>query len=185
MITSIETLPNEILLHVFSYLEWFDLLTSLWSLNIRFNSLICSINRGLITQNLSYNKCSRLFSSILDSSSLSSSIHHIHFDGANSNAYEFYFEWLFNDRNILCFRNLKSLILTKCESVKTVVQNLSYLIKHQLDELTLTFDKHVFHQIFNAKDYPKMVSDIGNQLLYTLSEIRSLRNLLFSKLNDS
>ena len=89
-----ETLPNEILLHIFSYLSWFDMLTSLWSLNIRFNSLVCStlsindnrLNSGLlITHGLSYNKCcSILFPLILNSSSLCSSIQRIHFDETNS-----------------------------------------------------------------------------------------------------
>ncbi|CAF4753989.1 unnamed protein product, partial [Rotaria sp. Silwood2] len=80
MITTIEALPNEILLCIFSHLEWFDMLTCLWSLNIRFNSLICSIlsvnnnllNSGLvIKRGLSYNKCcSILFPLILNSSFL-------------------------------------------------------------------------------------------------------------------
>ncbi|CAF0839205.1 unnamed protein product [Rotaria sordida] len=170
-----ETLPNEILLHIFSYLEWFDILTSLWSLNIRFNSLVCSIlsindnrlNSGLlITHGLSYNKCcSILFPLILNSSSLSSSIQRIHFDETNSIACDLCYEWLFNDKNILRFPNLKSLVLTRSGSIEPVVQSLFYLIQHQLDELTLTFDKHVFQRFYYIKKYLSVVSDKGNQLL--------------------
>ncbi|CAF3553227.1 unnamed protein product [Rotaria sp. Silwood1] len=148
-----ETIPNEILLHIFSYLSWFDMLTSLWSLNMRLNSLVCSIlsinnnrlNSGiLITHGLSYNKCcSILFPLILNSSSVYSSIRRIHFDDKNSISSDLCYEWLFNDKNILRFPNLKSLILIRCGSIESVVQSLFYLIKHQLDELTLTFDQHV------------------------------------------
>jgi len=105
MITRMETLPNEILLHIFSYLEWFDMLTSLWSLNIRFSSLVCSIlsindnrlNSGLlITDGLPYNKyCSILFPLILNASSLCSSIQRIHFDETNSIPCDLCYEWLF------------------------------------------------------------------------------------------
>ncbi|CAF1506480.1 unnamed protein product, partial [Rotaria sordida] len=100
--TGFEILPNEILLHIFSYLEWFDMLISLWSLNIRFNSLVCSIlsiygnrlNNGLlITHGLSYNKCcSILFPLFLNSSSLSSSIQYIHFDETNSISCDFSYQ---------------------------------------------------------------------------------------------
>ena len=98
------------------------MLTSLWSLNIRFNSLVCSIlsrndhisNNGIfITQGLSYNKCCSILSPlILNSSCLSFSIQRIHLDGRNSSAYDLCYEWLFNDKNLLHFPNLKSLVLT-------------------------------------------------------------------------
>ncbi|CAF4192931.1 unnamed protein product, partial [Rotaria sordida] len=123
MITRMERLPNEIVLYIFSYLEWFDMLMSFWSLNIRFNFLVCSTlsktggnlsNSGiLIKQGLSYNKYrSILFPLILNSSSLSSSIKRIHFDETNSIASDFCYEWLFNDKKILHFSNLESLIIT-------------------------------------------------------------------------
>ncbi len=173
MITRMETIPNEILLHIFSYLEWFDMLTSLWSLNMRFNSLVCSIlsindnrlNSGLlITHGLSYNKCcSILFPLILNSSSLYSSIRRIHFDDTNSISSDLCYEWLFNDKNILHFPNLKSLILIRCGSIEPVVQSLFYLIKHQLDELILTFDHHVFERFFYVKKNLVVLSDKGNQ----------------------
>ena len=168
-----ERLPNEILLHIFSYLKWFDMITSFWSLNIRFNFLVRSTlsindnrsNTGIcIQQGLSYNKCcSILFPLILNSSSLSSSIQRIHFDGTNSIAPDLCYEWLFSEKKILHFSNLKSLILTRCGSIEPVIQCLSYLIEHQLDELTLTFDQQVFNRIFYVKEYMPMASYMGNQ----------------------
>ncbi|CAF1382893.1 unnamed protein product [Rotaria sordida] len=173
MITKIETLPNEILLNIFSYFPWFDILTSLWSLNFRFNSLVCSIlsindnqlNSGLlITHGLSYNKCcSILFPLILNSSSLSSSIQRIHFDETNSIASDLCYEWLFNDKNILRFPNLKSFILTRCGSIEPIIQSLSHLIEHQLEELTLTFNQQVFKRFFYSKKYSSITSSEGNQ----------------------
>ncbi|CAF4061296.1 unnamed protein product [Rotaria magnacalcarata] len=150
---SIETLPNEILHRILSYQSWFDMLTSFWSLNVRFDSLVRSIislnanrlNTGLrITSDLAYNKCSTLFSLILKSSSLSSSVQRIHFDETNSIASDLIYEWLFNHNNVLNFPNLKSLILIRCGSIEPVVRSLLYLIEHQLDELTLTFDDTMF-----------------------------------------
>ncbi|CAF4710180.1 unnamed protein product, partial [Rotaria sp. Silwood2] len=67
MISKLEIFPNEILLNVFSYLSWDEILISLWSLNKRFNSLIYSIfsnnENGIIFNkpDLSY----QTFSSIL------------------------------------------------------------------------------------------------------------------------
>lgn len=174
MITTIESLPNEILLHIFSYLSWFEMLISFWSLNIHLNSLVCSIlsmndnrlNSGLIfTRGLSYNKYfTILFPLISNSSSLSSSIRRIHFDGTNSSVYDLCYELLFNDENILRFPNLKSLILTRCGSMKSICQSLPYLIEYQLDELTLTFDDQLFRQVFYIKTQSPMMSDIGKQL---------------------
>ncbi|CAF2987583.1 unnamed protein product [Rotaria sp. Silwood2] len=173
MVTRMETLPNEILLRIFSHLPWFDMLTSLWSLNFRFNSLVCSslsindnlLNSGLIiTHGLSYNKCcSILFPLILNFSSLSSSIQRIHFDGTSSIASDLCYEWLFNDKNILRFPNLKSLVLARCGSIEPVVQSLFYLIEHQLDELILTFDEHVFKRICYEDTHLSIESDIGSK----------------------
>ncbi|CAF3078204.1 unnamed protein product [Rotaria sp. Silwood2] len=175
MITRIETLSNEILLHIFSYLPRFDMLTSLWSLNTRFNSLVRSTlsrnnsisNTGiLIIQGLSYNKCcSILFPLIINSSSLCSSIQRIHFDETNSSACGLIYEWLFNEKKILNFPNLKSLILTQSGSIEPVVQCLSYLVEYQLDELTLTFDNHVFKRFFYVKQHLSMASDIEKQMI--------------------
>lgn len=168
-----ETLPNEIILHIFSHLSWFDLLTSFWSLNIRFNALVCSsfsINNTLLKigvmcteQNLSYKKCcSILFPLILRSPSLCSSIQRIHFDGTNSIADDLSYEWLFNDKKILHFPYLKSLILTQCGSIEPVVQSLLYLIEHQLDELTLSFNKFVYRRMCYVKKDTLQYSEMGN-----------------------
>ncbi|CAF1145748.1 unnamed protein product [Rotaria sordida] len=193
--TSIETLPNEILHCILSYLEWFDMLTSFWSLNIRFNSLVRSIisindnrlNTGLrITSDLPYNKCSSLFLLILKSSSLSSSIQRIHFDETNSIASDLIYEWLFNHNNILNFPNLKSLILIRCGSIEPVVRSLFYLIEHQLDELTLTFDDTMFRdgyikisenssKVFNQKKRMRMIKQLICQLFSSQCHLTSLR----------
>ncbi|CAF1348708.1 unnamed protein product [Didymodactylos carnosus] len=125
------------------------MLISFWSLNIRFDSLVCSIvaindsrlNSGLVfTCDLSYNKYSTILFPLISNSALFSSIRRIHFDGRNSSTYDLCYEWLFSDENILRFPNLKSLILTRCGSRKSIFQSLPYLIEHQLDELTLTFE---------------------------------------------
>jgi hypothetical protein len=169
-----ETLPNEILLRIFSHLTWSDMLTSLWSLNIRFNTLVCStfsisdnlLNTGLLftEQGLSYNKCcSILLPLILKSPSLYYSIQRIHFDGTNSIACDLSYEWLFNDKKILRFPNLKSLILTRCGLIEPVIQSLFHLIEHQIDELTLTFDETMFHRMNYIKKHMPMYPDIGNQ----------------------
>ncbi|CAM4816055.1 unnamed protein product [Rotaria magnacalcarata] len=182
MITQLETLPNEILLNIFSYLPWFDMLTSVWSLNFRFNSLVCSIlsindnqlNSGLIiTNGLSYNKCcSILFPLILNSLSLSSSIQLIHFDDTYSTASNLSYEWLFNDKYIIRFPNLKSLILTRCGSIEPIIQSLSYLIEHQLDELTLTFDWQAFKRLLNVQKYSSIT--LERELLVIKKFIRQL-----------
>ncbi|CAF2141482.1 unnamed protein product [Rotaria magnacalcarata] len=171
---SIETLPNEILHRILSYQSWFDMLTSFWSLNVRFDSLVRSIislnanrlNTGLrITSDLAYNKCSTLFSLILKSSSLSSSVQRIHFDETNSIASDLIYEWLFNHNNVLNFPNLKSLILIRCGSIEPVVRSLLYLIEHQLDELTLTFDDTMFtDEYIHIRENSSKVFNQSNQL---------------------
>ncbi|CAM4768236.1 unnamed protein product [Rotaria magnacalcarata] len=75
---------------------------------------------------------------------VSSSIQRIHFDGTNSISSDLCYQWLFNDKNVLRFLHLKSFILTRCGSIEPVIQSLVYLIKYQLNELTLTFDKQIF-----------------------------------------
>jgi len=163
--TNIETLPNEVLMYILSYLSWFDMLTSLWSLNIRFNSLVCStiyINDSLSTLGLSYNKCSILFPLIFKSSSLSSSIKHIHFDERNSITCDLIYQWLFNDKNILHFPNLKSLILIGCQkSIEPVWKCLYHLIENQLDELRLTFNRTIFRDCTNI--VANVLSKISNE----------------------
>ncbi|CAF4171686.1 unnamed protein product [Rotaria sp. Silwood2] len=164
--TNIETLPNEILLYIFSYLSWFNMLTSLWSLNIRFNSLVCStlsINDNLLTLALSYNKCSTLFPLIFKSSSLSSSIQHIHIDERNSMTCDLIYQWLFNDKKILHFPNLKSLILIEYQkSIEPIFQCLFHLIENQLDELALTFNGIIFTGRSSVKQNLSEISDKDN-----------------------
>lgn len=149
MSTTFEKLPNEIIIDVFSYIPWYDMLISFWSLNKRLDSLVCStlsnngnsLNSGIIISNsLSYKKCSTiLFPLILNSSSLCASIERIHLDGKHSNAFDLLSEWLFTEKNILRFSNLKSVFITQCQSIRSIIGNLSYLIQYQLDNLTLMF----------------------------------------------
>ncbi|CAF4810819.1 unnamed protein product [Rotaria magnacalcarata] len=44
---------------------------------------------------------------------------------------------------ILRFPNLKSIVLTRCFLIESLIKSLSVLIKHQLNELVLTFDEDV------------------------------------------
>jgi hypothetical protein len=139
------------------------MLTTFWPLKIRFNSLVCSaysisehlLNTDLlIKQSLSYNRFSSvLFPLILNSSSLSFSIQHIHFDETYSIACGLSYELLFNDKKILYFPNLKSLILTRFISIEPVVQSLCYFSEHQLDEHALTFHHQVIRRVFFIKTH--------------------------------
>ncbi|CAF4408349.1 unnamed protein product, partial [Rotaria sp. Silwood2] len=170
MITTLETIPNEILLMIFSHLSWFELVMSLSSLNKRFDRLICSIlskidnksNNGLVIINpgLSYNKCNSILLPLISNPLLpfASCIRRIHFDGTICNAADLSYKWLFdNDKKILHFPNLKSLILTRCLLVEPLIKSLPILIKYQLDELKLTFDK----DIITLLRYPNGLSAMG------------------------
>ncbi len=48
---------------------------------------------------------------------------------------------------ILRFVNLKKVILKKCYLTEKLIENLSFLIKYQLDELIFTFDEDIFQLI--------------------------------------
>ena len=132
------------------------MIVSLWSINERINSLVCSIlsksnarcNNGIVMSQpgLSYGECSSiLLPAISNSSSLSSAIRRIHLDETNSNSSELIHKWFFdNEKQILRFSNLKSLTLTRCLISERLVQSLSFLVAHQLDELRLIFDHDVF-----------------------------------------
>lgn len=160
MSTTIETLPNEIFIHVFSYVAWYDMLTCFWSLNKRFDSLICStlsrnddsFNSGIVISNgLSYKKCSTvLFPLIFSCSSLCSSIQRIHFDGKNSNGCHLFSEFLFDENNLLRFPNLKTVVITQCESMMSTIESLSYLIEYQLENLTLSFAHYGLQKMFHV-----------------------------------
>ncbi|CAF3668002.1 unnamed protein product [Rotaria socialis] len=111
MISKLETLPDEILLGIFSYLSWDKILISLWSINRRINYVIYSVfsmeKSGLVfnQSDLSYkNFSSILLPLILNSSYLSSLIKYIHFDGTYSNSYNIINKCLYNQQ-ILCFPN--------------------------------------------------------------------------------
>ena len=182
-ISRMETLPNEIILRILSHLSWFDVLTSFWSLNIRFNSLVCvtlSINDNrlnkdfFIPRGLPYNKCrSIVYSLISNSPFLRSSIQNIHFDGSHSTSYDLCYQWLFANGNNLRFPNLKSLAFTRCGSVESVIRSLLYLVEHQLNELTLTFDQYVFHRFDEIKHHYSMTSDSINKNLVERSAGKS------------
>ena len=167
------------------------MLISFWSLNIRFDSLICTIlsindnrlNSGLVfTCGLSYNQYStRLFPLISNSSSIVSSIRRIHFDGRSSSAYDLCYEWLFTDENIPRFPNLKSLILTECGTTNSILQSLPYLIEHQLDELTLTFDAELFQQRFYVNSESTASDEIGKEFF----RANKMKSSLLSSPNHS
>ena len=162
---NLETLPNEVLLYIFSHLSWFDMLISLWSLNIRFNSLVCStlsINDNQLTLGLSYHKCSALFQLILKSSFLRSSIQQVHCDEENSMTSDNIYQWLLNDKKILYFPNLKSLSLIRCQGfTEPAFQCLFHLIENQLDEFALTFGEAIFRSRLNTRNYLSKISDVG------------------------
>jgi hypothetical protein len=109
MITTLESLPNEVLLYVLSDMKWFEMIESFWSLNERFNSLIClkiSLNKNEINIGkipVSFNRChSILVSRINNLSSFFACVQSIHIDGTNSNCCDVISQWIFHD-NILCF----------------------------------------------------------------------------------
>ncbi|CAF4257417.1 unnamed protein product [Rotaria magnacalcarata] len=133
---------------------------TLWSLNNRINNLICSIisindnrqNSGIVIKEPGLS-CDKYYLKLLlflhHSSLLSfcSCIRRICFDGTNSIACN---EWIFfqnNDKKMLSFPFLKSLVLTRCWLSEPFFQNLFLIIENQLDELTLTFDKDAFNTL--------------------------------------
>ncbi|CAF2020803.1 unnamed protein product [Rotaria magnacalcarata] len=162
MICTFETLPNEVLIIIFSYLSWLEMLT-LWPLNHRISNLICSIisindnrqNSGIVIKDsgLSYDKYYLRLLPFLNHSSLlsfCSCIRRMCSDGTNSIACNISYEWIFfqnNDKKMLRFPFLKSLVLTRCWLSGPLIQNLSSLIYNQLDELILTFDKDTFNAL--------------------------------------
>ncbi|CAF1330690.1 unnamed protein product [Rotaria sp. Silwood1] len=170
MISKLEKFPNEILLNIFSYLSWDDMLISLWSLNERINSLVCSIfsmsKNGIIVNKpgLSY----RIFSSILlplicNSLSLSSSIKYIHFGGINSSSCDLInICFFYNTNKQRIFPNLRSLYITECSLSQTLIQTLSMLIQHQLNHLTLILDKDAFNLSEDSQEY-LCISNKSNQ----------------------
>ncbi|CAF0998932.1 unnamed protein product [Rotaria sordida] len=183
MISQFETLPNEILLNILCYLSWDKILISFWSLNRRINSLIYSIfsiDKYEISFNqldLSYKKFSLiLLPLIYKSSSLSSLIKYIHFDGTNSNSYNVIHQFLFynNDKQILCFPNLKSLKITRCLLSQSLIQTLSLLIQNQLNQLTLTFDEEMIELIRKSEEPWKIDPHARKQIMMLKQLIRQI-----------
>jgi len=158
-----EILPNEILLNIFVYFSWDELLISFWSLNKRINNLIHSIfeinQNGIIFNKpgLSYKKFSKiLLPLIFNSLSLCSSIKYIHVDGINSICFYLIYQDIFSyndDKLILRFPNLKSLYISRCLLSESLIQTLSFLIQYQLNELTLTFDKNIYELSSSHSEY--------------------------------
>ncbi|CAF3370587.1 unnamed protein product, partial [Rotaria socialis] len=182
MISKLETLPDEILLGIFSYLSWDKILISLWSINRRINYVIYSVfsmeKSGLVfnQSDLSYkNFSSILLPLILNSSYLSSLIKYIHFDGTYSNSYNIINKCLYNQQ-ILCFPNLKSLDITRCLLSRSLIQTLSLLIQNQLEQLTLTFDKDVVKVIVNTDEFCRAAPRTGK----LITMIKKLISQLFS-----
>ncbi|CAF1333455.1 unnamed protein product [Rotaria sordida] len=170
MISKLEILPNEIFFNIFSHLLWNDILTSFWSLNKRFNSLIClnfSINNcGIIINktSLSYKIfLSKLFPLISNCSSLINSIRHIHLDGRCPNSYEF----INKNRCIYNYPNLKSLVLDRFYLSELLINNLCFLIQGQLNKLTMILDEDVC-TVFESEEEPliRVASQIKNQLMF-------------------
>ncbi|CAF5159010.1 unnamed protein product, partial [Rotaria sp. Silwood1] len=142
MINTLESLANEILLNILSNLTWFEMIQSFWSINKRFNSLVCSIfsinygrnKSGIIISetDLSLNKYQSILLSIISNSNLSISIQRIYIDGAKSVFFDLISKWIFQE-NLIYFINLKSLILTRCYLSEILINNLSLLVQYQLD----------------------------------------------------
>jgi len=173
MISKLEILASEILLNILDYLSWDAILISLWSLNKRINSLICSIfsinKNGIIFNQpgLSYEKSSKiLLPLIFKSSLLCSSIKYIYLNGINSNSYDLINQYLFynHDKQLCCFPNLESLNINQCLLSKSFIEKLSLLIQYQLNELKLTFDEDVFQSFEYQEQYSSFISDRGNLL---------------------
>ena len=165
MISTLELLPNELFFSIFSYLSWNEILTSFWSINQRLNFLVCSTfstsQSGIVVNQtgLSYKIfSSKLFQLISNCSSLTSSIRHIHLDGTHSNICEFYN----HNKTLLRYPNLQSLILTQCYLSESLIENLSWLIEHRLNALTLILDNDIFEAFEIEKRTDRMKSGQGN-----------------------
>jgi len=172
MLNRLEILPNEILLNIFCYLSWDEILISLWSLNKRFNSLIYSIfsinKNGIIfnKSDFSYKTLSsillpRIFNSSL---SLNLNIKCIHFDESYLIPLDFICKYFFStdDQQANRFPNLKSFHITRGIISQSLIQILSLLIRNQLDQLTLTFHEDIYEEVFD-KRRGRILSYRGNQ----------------------
>lgn len=186
MINKFEILPNEIFLKIFSYLSWDEILISLWSLNERINSIICSIfssnKTGIILNDstMSYKKFSKmLLPLIFGSSSLISNIKYIHFNGIDSIPFDFVYPEIFsdNDKNSIYFPNLKSLNITNCILYQPLIDILSLLIKHRLNQLTLTFHADLYKTFTSQLKHSSLLSDQGKYFIEKIDFFIRYRNL--------
>ncbi|CAF2651357.1 unnamed protein product [Rotaria sp. Silwood2] len=84
------------------------------------------------------------------------------------------YQWLFNDKKILHFPNLKSLILIEYQkSIEPIFQCLFHLIENQLDELALTFNGIIFTG--RRKQKMTMMKKLICQLFSSQCHLTSLR----------
>ncbi|CAF1249554.1 unnamed protein product [Rotaria sordida] len=172
MKNKLEILPNEILLNIFVYFSWDELLISFWSFDKRINNLIYSIfeinQNGIIFDKpgLSYKKFSKiLLPLIFNSLSLCSFIKYIHVDGINSICFNLIYQDIFShndDKSILRFPNLKSLYISRCLLSESLIQTLSFLIQLKLNKLTLTFDEDIYETFSYECESSSILSDQGN-----------------------
>ncbi|CAF3420896.1 unnamed protein product [Rotaria socialis] len=173
--SKLEALPNEILILIFCNLSWFERTISLWSLNARFNFLICltfSIDENGIIFNqpgLSYKKCysgSFPLISNLSTLSIASFVRHMHFDGTNSNVCDLIHKLLFHNNfgEGFHYPNLKSLVVSECLLSEPLIKSLSWLIENQLYKLTLSFEK-VGKQTVMLKKFINKLFSRQNQLV--------------------
>ncbi|CAF3719484.1 unnamed protein product [Rotaria sp. Silwood1] len=126
---------------------------------------------GIILNNLSlsYKKFSEiLLSLILNSSSLSSSIKYIYFNGINSVSFDFIYQKIFyhSDKRKNPFLNLDSLYITRCLLSQSFIETLSFLIQYHLHQLTLTFHEDIYETWYYDPELMPTVSDQGNQQIF-------------------
>lgn len=171
MKSTLEILPNEIFHDIFSYFSWNEILISFWSLNQRINSIIGSVfstgKTGIIF-NESAVSCKTFTSTLLpliqNSLFLSSTIKYMHFNGNSSIPFDLICQDLFSNyaKQKITFPNLKSFYMKSCLLSKPLIETLSLLIQHQLNELTLIFDEETYQMLSRDRASASMVADIGN-----------------------
>ena len=154
MINELEKLPNELLLMIFAHFSWDELLTSVWSLNHRLNSLICAMfassERGITVDGsgLSYRRdVPRLSSPFLQSAALCASVRHLHLNGLNSMSHDLFDQWLFQKNELRArvrFPNLKSIRLSRCFLSEALMKSVAVLIGGKLTDLRLDIDEDQF-----------------------------------------
>ncbi|CAF5097857.1 unnamed protein product, partial [Rotaria sp. Silwood1] len=86
------------------------------------------------------------------------------FARTNSDTYNVVDEFLFynNDKQNLCFSNLKSLKITRCLLSQSLIQTVSLLIRNHLDQLTLTIDEEMIELIRKPEEPCRIASHASN-----------------------